>query len=309
MKRLEQLPEIANQALGGLTAGQHLKLRIEKAVANPAPAPRHARARAWVPALCCALALVICSAVFLPGLHPSSGEGLITTQAAGQGDVGNERSLLDLGNNTVRITAGTNPGFRSLWSQGEGGNFPLIGVRGQYYRMLTVPESLDASHLGDSLGSVEEYTTEPALSGTDVILSNAAAQGSEVYAVDGMDGTLVAAQVNGVYRVFQRVSFNGSALTGRETLSDTLEIAGHIAAMELSGVGAITDSETCETLFNTLTENASYESSGTVSAKQSLLIQLDSGLTLQLAVKNDKLSACGTWSCPEFLEAFEAALQ
>ena len=115
--------------------------------------------------------------------------------------------------------------------------------------------------------------------------------------------------MNGVYRVFQRVSFNGSALTGRETLSDTLEIAGHIAAMELSGVGAITDSETCETLFSTLTENASYESSGTVSAKQSLLIQLDSGLTLQLAVKNDKLSACGTWSCPEFLEAFEAALQ
>ena len=51
------------------------------------------------------------------------------------------------------------------------------------------------------------------------------------------------------------------------------------------------------------------KSSGTVSAKQSLLIQLDSGLTLQLAVKNDKLSACGTWSCPEFLEAFEAALQ
>ncbi|MDD6248459.1 hypothetical protein, partial [Desulfovibrio piger] len=71
----------------------------------------------------------------------------------------------------------------------------------------------------------------------------------------------------------------------------------------------ITDSETCETLFSTLTENASYESSGTVSAKQSLLIQLDSGLTLQLTVKNDKLSACGTWSCPEFLEAFEAALQ
>ena len=74
-------------------------------------------------------------------------------------------------------------------------------------------------------------------------------------------------------------------------------------------MSAITDSETCETLFSTLTENASYESSGTVSAKQSLLIQLDSGLTLQLAVKNDKLSACGTWSCPEFLEAFEAALQ
>ena len=68
MKRLDQLPEITNQAMGGLTAGQHLKLRIEKAVANPDPAPRHARARVWVPAMCCALALVICAGVFLPGL-------------------------------------------------------------------------------------------------------------------------------------------------------------------------------------------------------------------------------------------------
>ena len=102
--------------------------------------------------MCCALALVICAGVFLPRLLTQQEPGLITTQAAGQGDVGNERSLLDLGNNTVQITAGTNPGFRSLWSQGDGGNFPLIGLRGQYYRMLTVPESLDASHLGDSLG-------------------------------------------------------------------------------------------------------------------------------------------------------------
>ena len=309
MKRLDRLPESANQTLGGLTAGQHLKLQIEKAALQPAPAHRHARARVWVPAVCCALALVLCAGVFLPGLRAQPPSGLITTQAAGQGDVGNERSLLDLGNNTVRITSGTTPSFRSLWSQGDGGNFPLIGVRGQYYRMLTVPESLDESRLGSSLGTVEEYTTEPALSGSDVILSNAAAQGSEVYAVDGMGGTLVAAQVNGVYRVFQRVGYNGSALTGREGLSDTLQLAGHIAAMELSDVGAITDSATCETLFATLTENAVYESSGTVSAKQSLLIQLDSGLTVQLAVKNDKLSACGTWSCPEFLEAFEAAVQ
>ena len=37
-------------------------------------------------------------------------------------------------------------------------------------------------------------------------------------------------------------------------------------------------------------------------------ITLKNGVTVQLAVKNDKLAACGTWSCPEFFEEFEAAL-
>lgn len=58
-----------------------------------------------------------------------------------------------------------------------------------------------------------------------------------------------------------------------------------------------------------LMEYASYESSGMVSGKQNLLIELDNGLTVQLAVREDRLSACGTWSCPEFLEAFEQAAQ
>ena len=57
MKRLEQLPEITEKALGGLTAGQHLKLRIEKAAVSPAPQRR--RTSAWVPALSFALVLAL----------------------------------------------------------------------------------------------------------------------------------------------------------------------------------------------------------------------------------------------------------
>ena len=71
-------------------------------------------------------------------------------------------------------------------------------------------------------------------------------------------------------------------------------------------MGSVSGSE-CEALFATLLDCASYESSGSVSGKQTLLISLDNGLALQLAVKNDKFSACGTWSCPEFFEAFEDA--
>ena len=123
-----------------------------------------------------------------------------------------------------------------------------------------------------------------------------------------MGGTLVAAEVDGSYRVFQRVSFNGSALRGSEDLADTLQLGGHIISMELSDVGTVTDKDVCESLFATLIDCASYESSGNVSGKQSLHIELDNGLTVQLTIKNDKLSACGTWSCPEFFEEFEAAL-
>lgn len=306
MKRLEQLPEITEKALGGLTAGQHLKLRIEKAAANPQPQRRPVAA--WAPVLACALVLAIALGVGIPALQPQPETGLISTQPAGQSGSGNEIALLDLNRNTVNIRQRISAaGEDSLWASGENGNFPLIGVNGKYYRMLTVPQDADGALLGKSVGTVAEFTTEPALSGTDVILSNVAAGNTKVYGVSGMSGTLIAAEVDGQTRIFQRVSFNGSALRGKETLADTLQIAGHITAMELSGVGTVADPAACEALFATLLDCASYQSSGSVSGKQTLLITLDNGLALQLAVKNDKFSACGTWSCPEFFETFEDA--
>lgn len=308
MKRLEQLPQIADQGLAGLTAGQHLKLRIEKAAVNPQPKRRPAAA--WVPVLSCALVLAIALGIGIPALQPQADQSLISTQAAGQNSGAGERSLLDLDNNDVNIRqSGETPKYSSIWAKGDNGNFPLIGVEGKYYRMMSSPKSISKSLLGESLGSVEEFTTEPSLSGMDVVLSNKVSQGSQVYAIDGMGSTLIAAEVDGSYRVFQRVGFNGSAIRGREELADTLQIAGHIISMELSDVGVVTDSDMCEALFATLLDCASYESSGSVSGKQSLHIALDNGLTVQMIIKNDKLSACGTWSCPEFFEEFEDAVQ
>ena len=37
-------------------------------------------------------------------------------------------------------------------------------------------------------------------------------------------------------------------------------------------------------------------------------ITLENGLRLQLGVSGDTLMGCGGWSCPEFFDAFEAAL-
>ena len=195
--------------------------------------------------------------------------------------------------------------FRQALIQG----FPLIGVNGSYYRMMTSPRSVSSSLLGASLGTIAEYTTEPSLSGTNVMLSNKAAVGTEVYGISGMSSTFVAAEVDGQMRLFQRVSFNGNALKGSETLADVMQLSGHVASIELSGVGTITDTSVCADLISLLLNDATYESSGSLSAKQSLLIELDNGLVYQFTVKNDKIASCGTWSCPEFFEAFEAACE
>lgn len=303
-RRLEQLDQTADQALAGLKADQHLMLRIEKTAMQPQK--EQPRRKGWVPALACAMALVVCFALAVPAMQPDT-KPLLTAQSAGDKSISAERAL-NMPEDDVSITRGTAaPAYRSLWEQGSG-TFPLVGVNGKYYRMLTSPTKVDSSLLGSSLGAVAEFTTEPSLSGTDVLLSNAADLGTEIFEVKGMGDTLVATTVNGTMRLFQRVSFNGSALRGGEELADTLQISGSIRAMELSDVGVVTDTDACEALFQTLLDNASYESSGTVNARQSLLIELDNGVTVQMAVRDESLSACGTWSCPEFFEAFEEAM-
>ncbi len=311
---LRDLPRTADGQLRDLTAGPHLKARIERACTAPAAASPRTRCTLprWVPAACCMAALALILAV-VP-LSADQPDELITAGPLGadttDAPVMAASLSAGLGDSDVHIKAGrSTPGFRNIWSESRSGSFPLIGVNGRYYRMLTSPPNVDSSLFGRSLGVIAEYTTEPSLSGTDVVLSNAAALGQTVYAISGMGDTLVTAEVDGRMRLFQRVSFNGNALRGSEGLADTLQIRGHVIAMELSGVGTITDPAVCEGLLSTLLNCASYESSGSLSPRQSLLIDLDSNLVLQLAVRSDRLAACGTWSCPEFFEAFEAACE
>lgn len=308
MKRLEQLPEIANKGLGGLEATPGLKYRIlQEAAAQKNPAAK--RKAAVLRAACAAVACAVVLAIALPGILNPADAPLINSMP--MGNATDAPALLsDNGISGGNLKSGSQnvPAYQSIWADGSG-TFPLICVNGQYYRMLTTPSSVPARVLGSSVGTIAQYTTEPALAGSSGLLSNACSSGTTVYQVSGMGNTLVAAEVNGQTRAFQRVGFNGSALLGSEKFSDTLQISGHVTMLELSGVGTIADRNTCESLVNTLLRNASFESSGNVSASQTLLISLDNGLTVQLAVKNDKLSACGTWSCPEFFDAFSNALR
>ena len=61
--------------------------------------------------------------------------------------------------------------------------------------------------------------------------------------------------------------------------------------------------------MDVLLKNASFLRAGGSETNQSLLIQLKSGLVLQMAVNGERVIACGTWACPEFFDAFQEAMQ
>lgn len=310
-ERLRELPRMADSF--GLQADEALKRRILRAAEGQKAPGRRVLLRRAAPLMAALIVLIGAVAAAVPALRGPAGPQptavpLIESFSAGSNVPAGEKLALDVPKGSISIQSSSNVNFRSIWAKASGGNFPLIGVNGRYYRMLTNPTAIGNSMLGSALGEVDTFTSEPALAGKSGIVSNAAAQGETVYAVSGMNNVLVAARVDGQMRVFQRVSFGDSALVGGESLGDTLR-ADSVTAMELSGVGAVTDAATAKKLLGVLTANASFLRAGSSESNQSLLIQLRSGIVLQMAVNGEKLMACGTWACPEFFEAFQEALQ
>ena len=307
-ERLRALPEIAQST--GLEADEQLKRKILRAAREKAQ-PRRAFAPRLAAALCAVAVLIGAGAFALPGLRGSGptpvDTPLIESHPAGSVTAG-DKLALDVPVGSISIRSSKNPSYRSIWAPMTGGNFPLIGIQGRYYRLLTNPTSISGSLLGQSLGTVDTFTSEPALADRNGICSNTVAAGETVYAVSGMNGALAAASVNGQMRVFQRVSFGESALVGNEGLGDTLR-ASSAVALELSGVGTVNDPGTARRLIQLLVSSASFVRAGAAETNQSLLIQLDSGIVLQMAVNGERLIACGTWACPEFFDAFQEALQ
>jgi len=303
---LQDLPAAANEAMKDLQATPFLKARIDRAVYEKKQGKVRFTVPRWAPALCCALVAAVVLA-FIP-MDRTSPDTLISSAMLGDPTQAPASVLsADLGDGNVTISADSSkPGYRNMWTSVQDGSFPLIGVNGRYYRMMTSPKSVSSGLLGSQIATIAEFTTEPSLSGTDVVLSNTAEAGTSVYSIRGVDdSTLIAAEVDGRVRLFQRVSYNGHALRGSERLADTLAVSGKVVALELSGVGTVTDANACAALISTLLSSAGYQSSGSLSSRQALLIELDNGLVLQLAVKGDRLAACGVWSCPEFFEDFE----
>ena len=315
MNKIKNLNEIVGRQLGGLQATDKMLLNIQRkaAQANEKPVMR------LRPVLAVCMAALLCIggvswlwAGGIPG-QPAPSPSVLDSRPAGsesqpEGANGAENAALSLG----RVSIGQvvdKPAYHSIFVEAQGSNFPVVLIDREAYRMLKTPAEVHQSLLAETLGQVTEYTLEPALSNGGVV-SNAIRLGENVYVVEGMRGAMVAANVNGAMRAFQRVSFAGSAVIGNESLVDTLSSVGRVTSLELSDVGTIRDAAVAQSLMRILLEAASYQSASVSPVgSQSLIIGLDSGLALQMMVSGDSVSACGTWSCPEFFEAFAQALE
>ena len=307
MNRLDTLSDVASRQLGGLKADDKLFLKIRLAAAEQ---PVKRRGLKPVLAVCAALVVVL-------------GAVLAVTQPAGQQLAGPQNGLMDsrsagseptaepglggsLPQDSLTMSAGVADMSGTLFEAAADGSFPLVTLEGATYRLLESPAQVDQSLLGDALGEVTEFNVEPAL-GSGGIVSNAVSVGETVYAITGMDGALVAAPMSGSLRLFQRVSYGGKAIIGSQTLGDTLCDPADVAWMEMNG-RRVDDTAAAQNLMQTLLDDADYQSTAMTGSGQ-MQIGLKNGLTLQLLVGDDCVSACGTWTCPEFMQAFESAVQ
>lgn len=311
LKALDHLGPIADEMLAGLHADETMRLRIKRA-AMDASMPKR---RAWrfIPAVCCAaLALICVSAAGRLGDREGAAVPVdtveIDTIAAGdEVAVGGGTLMADLGD-SASVRAKTS-GNESLFATGSG-DIPMVAMGGGVYRMLVTPQDIGSSLLDGEVGSVETQTQEPSLASAEELrggLSNVASQGAAIYAVRGVaSSTAVAVEVNGQMRVFQRVSYAGKG-PDSQSLEDTFAVRGQVKTLELSGVGTLTG-DAANAAVAVLLDQATLKSADASARKQTLTATLTNGLKFQLGVSGDTLCGCGGWSCPEFFEAFEAAL-
>lgn len=318
-KKLEALSGIADEAFGGLHAAQSLKNSVlERAEGKRKPSFLAGKARLAATVTAGVLVVAaVCTFTLSRGgsgtkvqndtgapllmaaeydeenLSPQEMIRRISTVAAGSIPMpeGSEEKAEVRGN--VEIKNGSAPAFRSLWDRNS-----LIAVNGQYYCLLTSPSSVSASLKGEALGNARFDSTLPASFG---VYTNCLEDGAAVYGVKGMQNTAVMCEMGGRLRVFQRVSLNGNGILGSETLADTLK--GSPVRLALSGTGELTGSAAREA-WRTLLGCAVFSGNGTSSSSQTLLCEMDNGVTLQLFVSGSRVMGCGTWSCPEFFDLF-----
>lgn len=310
MNKLEQLAPIADEMLSGLHADETMKRRILTA-AREKTAPRRAAVRRFVPALSCAALAIACVGMIglrLNGAQTQSAEPVaIRAIAAGDHTLDNSVRIADVGSH-ARVKSAA-PNENSLFAVADG-DIPLVAVNGCVYRMLTTPKNVDSSLLGDPVGSVAAFSDTPSLADDDAFsrgLSNVSGEGTAIYAVSGLDtSTAVAAEVDGKMRLFQRVSYAGKG-PGGQGLEDTFAVRSLVTDLTLSNVGTLTG-DAANDAIAVLLDHAYLKSTDTSSHKQTLTATLSNGLKLQLGVSGDTVSGCGNWSCPEFFEAFNAAL-
>ena len=318
MKRLDNLSDIASRQLGGLEATPTLmaKIKLEAAETKQPRTFRASLRMAMRPALAVCAALVLCVGAVMT-LSPDGGltnvpppaDNMLDTRSAGMESqpTVQPRMAGEMPQGSISMSAGIQRAGGTLFVQSDHAAFPLVTLNGATYRLLETPDELSSELLGEQMGMVSEFNIEPALSSGGVV-SNVVACGETVYAVGENGSALAAANVNGSLRVFQRVSYAGTAIIGSETLADTLCAAEDVAWIDIAGMGRVEDSGDVLLLMNTLYELSDYTGTAFTTGA-SMQLGLKNGLVLQLMAADDAVSACGSWSCPDFFDAFRQALK
>ena len=217
MKRLDNLPQIAQRQLGGLEASAAI-LAKAKLEAADRRAPRWAMTLRPVAAVCAALVLCVgaVAALNTETVEPETVTpiNVLDSHSAGlSAPTAVPRTLAEVPSGVISMSAGIRRSGDTLFAELGSSAFPLITLDGATYRLLVSPSAISASLLGDAIGTVNEFNIEPAL-GSGGVVSNAVACGETVYAISGMNGALAAAKVDGTLRVFQRVSYAGNSIIG-----------------------------------------------------------------------------------------------
>ena len=315
LKSLDQLGPVTEEMLGGLHADETMRLRIKRAAMEGATHRKKPMTR-FVPAVYCAALALCCVGVWSSGLNKEDEPTLaaepmtvsIESIAAGEGAAFDGAVLVaDLNDNAMMRKAA--PDGDTLFAEGSG-DAPLIAIGSGVYRMLKTPKDIGNALLGESLGDVALFDEQPSLASPKEMstgLSNVAQQGTVIYSLKGLaKTTAVAAEVDGGMRVFQRVSYAGRGPAG-DSLEETFSVRGRVKEAVLSGVGTL-EGEKANEVIAVLLDEAVLKSADAAARRQTLTVTLDNGLKLQLGVSGDTICGCGGWSCPEFFEAFEAAL-
>lgn len=319
MEQLNELRSASETVLNGLKADDALKMKIlaaasEEVTSKPsATVKRHSdisgsiRWMKFVPAVCCVTAVLAIGLIVGLNFRDMTQKPVITSFTAGV----RKSSPISLrasasGNATSGLNEISISGSGILYPK-ENGYFPMIRLGGRVYRQLNLTLS-DSVKLTD-LGTVSLYTDDPALADESIDLSNLLPEGTQVYGIDGCGSAFAIAELSGKKMIFQRSSFLGDAILPGEILADTLPFAGRVVSVSDDKGRSVSDPVLAKELYTLLLEKAEYKGSGDVAGDCFILFHLDNGLACQFRLNGSLFSACGTWSCPEFIDAFEKSFE
>ena len=291
-EKLQDLPRAADEALGGLQAAQGLRNRILEKANEEKVAPKGYR-RWLTPVLCGCGALAVVVGLYAGGVFGKNapaaaagqeGPGISVIAQGSLPEIPDARLSADVGG-TVTITRNASSGS-------------MLAVDGRYY----CKQSGKVPATGECLGEVRNVSD---VSGQSGICSDCLDDGVLIYAIPGMEGTVVAADDGGTLRLFRRTSFGGTALVGGESLRDTLR--GDIVKIEIDGMQPL-DGGDAKQLMEILFSSAVQYSSGSSTSSTAFTVTFGNGVKLKLYVSPDEglLMGCGTWKCPEFFAAYNS---